>query len=219
MRAAAAADPEGFRAPGRAARRQAPEPTRHSDVQMIGEGPDAGTVSLVFGSPPVRAALAGATPSGSVLADSSGERSGGGGASARNGRPRSLTLRLEPDVDAAGKAREALERLHDEVEPELLGDMHLLVTELVTNSVRHSGAAPDQPVQVEVSVDGDRVFVAVEDAGEGFEPSPRSASSPRDSGWGLHLVERLSCRWGVRRNGRTRVWLELARGRRAEPVT
>ena len=128
----------------------------------------------------------------------------------------SLSLRLDPEVDAAAKAREALERL--EVERGVLQDMNLLVTELVTNSVRHADAAAHEPVHVEVSVAGDHVFVAVEDGGSGFEPKPRSAHSPRDSGWGLHLVERLSSRWGVLSDGRTRVWLELSRGARAEPA-
>ena len=127
-----------------------------------------------------------------------------------------LSLRLDPEVDAAAKAREALECL--EVERGVLQDMNLLVTELVTNSVRHADAAAREPVHVEVSVAGDHVFVAVEDGGSGFEPKPRSAHSPRDSGWGLHIVERLSSRWGVLSDGRTRVWLELPRAGRAEPA-
>lgn len=138
-----------------------------------------------------------------------------GGSEPAGARSR-LSLRLDPDVDAAAKAREALERL--EVERGVLQDMNLLVTELVTNSVRHADAAAHEPVRVEVSVAGDHVFVAVEDGGSGFEPRPRSAHSPRDSGWGLHLVERLSSRWGVSSDGRTRVWLELSRGGQAEPA-
>ena len=136
------------------------------------------------------------------------------GGPAPSGARSSLNLRLDPDLDAAAKAREALERL--EVERGVLQDMNLLVTELVTNSVRHADAAAHEPVHVEVSVAGDHVFVAVEDGGSGFKPKPRSAHSPRDSGWGLHLVERLSSRWGVTSGGRTRVWLELSRGGRAE---
>ena len=138
------------------------------------------------------------------------------GPAAPNGGGSTLSLRLAPDVDAAGKAREALEGLDDELERGLLQDMHLLITELVTNSVRHADTGSDEPVHVEVAVGGDHVFVAVEDGGSGFQPRPRSAHSPRDSGWGLHLVERLSSRWGVSNDGRTRVWLELARTGRAE---
>lgn len=152
---------------------------------------------------------------GLILA-TSGERAAGGG-SGRDGTPASLSLRLDPDVDAAGKAREALEGLEQHLERRVLQDMNLLVTELVTNSVRHADAGADEPVHVEVSVGGDHVFVAVEDAGSGFKPSPRSVDSPRDSGWGLHLVELLSSRWDVVfSDGRTRVWLELARAGSAE---
>ena len=151
-----------------------------------------------------------------VLASPSADGSTGGGSLPGEGAPAGLSLRLDPDVEAASKAREALEQLEDHIEDGVLQDMHLLVTELVTNSIRHADAQADEPVHVEVSVGGDRVFVAVEDGGRGFKPTPRSSDSPRDSGWGLHLVERLSSRWGVTGDGRTRVWLELARAGRAE---
>ena len=163
-------------------------------------------------------ASAGVRLPGHLVAFADGGGRGAAGDSSGNGAAASFVLRLDPDMGAAGKAREALERLEGEIERGILQDMHLLVTELVTNSVRHADAAPDEPVHVEVSVTGDHVFVAVEDGGSGFRPSPRSADSPRDSGWGLHLVERLSSRWGVTGHRRTRVWLELARRGRAEPA-
>jgi two-component sensor histidine kinase len=170
----------------------------------------------MFSSNRVHAVVVGAHRSALILASPSEDGQAGGGSRPGAGGPAGVILRLEPDVEAAGKAREALEQLEEHIEEGVLQDMHLLVTELVTNSVRHADAAADEPVHVEVSVGGDRVFVAVEDGGRGFEPSPRSADSPRDAGWGLHLVERLSSRWGVTGDGRTRVWLELARDGRAE---
>ena len=124
---------------------------------------------------------------------------------------RRLSLVLDADVEAAAKAREALEELEGELEDEVLEDMRLLITELVTNSVRHADADPEAHVRLEVSVAVDRVLVVVEDGGSGFAPAPRTPDSPDDSGWGLHFVERMSSRWGVSANGRTRVWLELAR--------
>lgn len=55
--------------------------------------------------------------------------------------------------------------------------LKLVVTELVTNSVRHSGAAASAPVELHVAVAHDRVRVEVIDAGTGFErpdaPLPR----------------------------------------------
>ena len=141
----------------------------------------------------------------------SAHREDGGGPSTVDW-PR-IALELAPDVDAAAHAREALEQLDGHLEEQVLEDMRLLVTELVTNSVRHSDAAPGDPVRLEVSVHDDRVRVLVEDGGSGFRPRARTPDSPDDGGWGLHLVEQVSDRWGVSGGGRTRVWLELARAR------
>jgi len=128
--------------------------------------------------------------------------------------PRRLSVRLDADVEAAGKARDALEQLEGDLEAQVLEDMRLLVTELVTNSVRHADAAPESHVALEVSMDSDRVLLAVEDGGSGFTPAARTPDSPEDSGWGLHFVKLMSSRWGVKGNGRTRVWLELPRAER-----
>jgi anti-sigma regulatory factor (Ser/Thr protein kinase) len=125
---------------------------------------------------------------------------------------RRLNLRLDADVEAAGKARDALEQLAGELGDEVLEDLRLLITELVTNSVRHADAAPEAQVLLEVSVAMDSVLVVVEDGGTGFSPAARTPHSPDDSGWGLHFVERMSSRWGVSANRGTRVWLELERG-------
>jgi anti-sigma regulatory factor (Ser/Thr protein kinase) len=130
-----------------------------------------------------------------------------------------LELSLEPDFEAASRAREALEELDGHVEDDVLDDMRLLVTELVTNSVRHADARPDEPVRLEVTVDHGRVLVAVEDGGNGFRPRRRTPNSPDEGGWGLHLVEQVSDRWGVEGDARTRVWLELDRSDRRSGET
>ncbi|MBA3422218.1 MAG: ATP-binding protein [Thermoleophilaceae bacterium] len=165
------------------------------------------TASMITGS----GGYGGRVPSlGSVPAGA--DHHAAGAAAPDNGASRRLSLRLDPDVEAAGKARDALGQLEGELEDRVLEDMRLLVTELVTNSVRHAEAVPEAHVRLEVSVDADRVLLAVEDGGSGFAPAARTPDSPDDSGWGLHFVERMSSRWGVNANGRTRVWLELARG-------
>ena len=183
---------------------------------MIGAPAVPGTQAFVLTSRLFESALATVRMAGFLLAAPSAVTRANGDDPSRGGADASIRLRLDPDVEAAGKAREAIERLEEGLEREVLQDVHLLVTELVTNSVRHADAAAGEPVDVEVSVRGDHVFLAVEDGGSGFQPRPRSAHSPRDSGWGLHLVERLSSRWGVSGDGRTRVWLELARRGRVE---
>jgi hypothetical protein len=51
----------------------------------------------------------------------------------------------------------------------------------------------------------------VVDEGHGFIPKARDKPATDVGGWGLHLVETLSRRWGVR-EGSTHVWFELAAG-------
>jgi anti-sigma regulatory factor (Ser/Thr protein kinase) len=120
-----------------------------------------------------------------------------------------VELNLDSGPEAAVTARSTLAGLRGDLDPPLLESLGLLVTELITNAVRHTGA-PRVDVLVRVSQPAVRVEVA--DRGPGFvaEPRPRRRSS--EGGWGLFLVERLADRWGVAREGRgTRVWFELRR--------
>ena len=82
----------------------------------------------------------------------------------------------------------------------------LLLTELVTNAVRHTRGAR---VQVELLVDGTVVAAVYDDSPE--EPRPRRAAPDDTSGRGLALVERLADRWGTDRlrNG-NRVWFQVS---------
>lgn len=87
----------------------------------------------------------------------------------------------------------------------------LLLTELVTNAVRHSGAEDGAPIEVEVSEKPDCVYVAVLDPGDGFDrPQRLELDLSRTGGLGLVLVDRLSRTWGTRRTRRgALVWFEL----------
>ena len=121
-----------------------------------------------------------------------------------------MSVELEPGATAAGEARAALAVLDGRIAPEALDDIRLLVSELVTNSVRHAGAEREL-VRLAVTSRGSTVRVEVSDGGTGFEPRPRSKPQDEAGGWGLHLVDRLSDRWGVETGRRTRVWFELDR--------
>jgi hypothetical protein len=50
----------------------------------------------------------------------------------------------------------------------------------------------------------------VMDQGAGFVPVARDRPATDVGGWGLHLVEALSNRWGVH-EGSTHVWFEIER--------
>jgi anti-sigma regulatory factor (Ser/Thr protein kinase) len=85
----------------------------------------------------------------------------------------------------------------------------LLVTELVTNSVRHAGPHTDKPIVLTVRRVGTVLRVAVTDEGPGFEHEPGQPLPLVPGGRGLLLVERLSDCWGVTRGRATCVWFEL----------
>lgn len=140
----------------------------------------------------------------------------GGGRQASQGQFRAvgsiedaIKLSLEGGPEAARGARRALGRLRHEVDAPTLESLRLLVTELVSNAVRHAGAPT---VDVLVLVTQPAVRVEVTDGGAGFEPAGRRKNQNPESGWGLFLVERMADRWGVSHEGtRTRVWFELDR--------
>jgi anti-sigma regulatory factor (Ser/Thr protein kinase) len=122
----------------------------------------------------------------------------------------SLRLRLGGGPDAAATARGALSRLRSDLDPPLMETLRLLVTELVTNSVKHAEA---DTVLLRVKVDATSVWTEVTDEGPGFDPSTTGTPREDRTGWGLFLVERLSDRWGTARDtDGTRVWFELRRG-------
>lgn len=121
-----------------------------------------------------------------------------------------LSMRLNPGREAIPAARKALDGLSGLLERPVWEDLRLLVTEVVTNGVRHG--SDRGPVGVCVTVGEDAVRAEVTDGGRGF--SPAEAPMPRDDGsggWGLQLVDRVAANWGVRVGEGTCVWFELAR--------
>jgi anti-sigma regulatory factor (Ser/Thr protein kinase) len=122
-----------------------------------------------------------------------------------------LRMDMRPGPEAAGEGRHSLDRLEGAIDDETLDNLRLLVTELVTNSVRHGGA--EDWIQLDVEIYANTVRVAVRDRGPGFRPPETPQPHPdRPGGWGLCLVDRLADRWGVTRDGRTQVWFEIDRG-------
>jgi len=118
-------------------------------------------------------------------------------------------MRLAGGPQAASRARTELSRLREELEPPVLESARLLVTELVTNAVRHAGLGT---IEIWVKVRPECLRVDVSNRGTPFEAHARLARADQESGWGLFLVDRLSDEWGVvEEPGRQRVWFELRR--------
>jgi anti-sigma regulatory factor (Ser/Thr protein kinase) len=117
-----------------------------------------------------------------------------------------IDVELPSTAAAPARARGALDRIATRLSPDRLRDVRLLVSELVTNAVRHAGG---EAVRLVVALDGDVLRVEVHDPGNGFELKPTPSDPLRSSGWGLVLVSELADRWGVDQNPRTRVWFEM----------
>lgn len=108
------------------------------------------------------------------------------------------------------EARRGLEALRPSLDDEVVDEAVLLVSEIVTNSVRHADLDAHDSIQVRVRGSHSMLHVDVIDPGTGFDPA--SLPPPNgQGGWGIWLLDRISSRWGVERDDVTRVWFELAR--------
>jgi anti-sigma regulatory factor (Ser/Thr protein kinase) len=121
-------------------------------------------------------------------------------------------IRLGGGSTAALEARAAFAAWGVLLDPAVRAQAELLLTELVTNAVRHGGAHSGAIIAVGFQLSTQRLRIAVRDPGPGFEWRPRRASRPpAEGGYGLLLVDEIARRWGVERvDGRTVVWAEIA---------
>jgi anti-sigma regulatory factor (Ser/Thr protein kinase) len=127
-----------------------------------------------------------------------------------------MSFELAGGPYAVTASRLAIAGLEDKLDPNVLFDMRLLVSELVTNCVKHARVGPEESIELRVDIADDHVKVSVRDSGPGFEPPERAPSeeaAEAGSGWGLFLVEQLSQSWGVEREQGANVWFQLPRRR------
>lgn len=122
-----------------------------------------------------------------------------------------LDVHLPPEPHAPAEARRSIEQVAGDLDQEAMEVLRLLVSELVTNSVRHARLDRSESITLRVESTPRSVRVSVTDPGVGFE-RPVDGPRPGDpSGWGLYLVEQMADRWGVDRHDRTQVWFEIER--------
>ena len=119
-----------------------------------------------------------------------------------------LSVDIPRDPTAPWTARRAVEGLSGVVAEDVIPDVKLLVSELVTNSVKYGG---EGMLRLSIDTHGPRKLRAeVVDQGAGFVPVARDRPATEVGGWGLHLVQTLANRWGVH-EGSTHVWFEIER--------
>jgi anti-sigma regulatory factor (Ser/Thr protein kinase) len=120
----------------------------------------------------------------------------------------SVQIELKPEAAAPAEARAALEALRTALPAETHDDLRLVVSELVTNSVLHG---PGSPIRLRLAIeDNGNVRGEIEDeGGRSFDRGRAVIPINGDGGYGLHIVDALTQRWGVY-EGSSHVWFEIA---------
>jgi anti-sigma regulatory factor (Ser/Thr protein kinase) len=119
-----------------------------------------------------------------------------------------LRLHIPCDTSAPRRARQALAALGQirSVRENAL----LVASELTSNAVRHSGAAPNGEIELRAELLPSGLLIEVIDEGRsGDVPHTRPPSAGTPGGFGLPVVEAIAARWGSERLQGTRVWAEL----------
>jgi anti-sigma regulatory factor (Ser/Thr protein kinase) len=114
---------------------------------------------------------------------------------------------IDCDAHAPAVARRAVEELSN-IDRGVIRDAQLLVSEVVTNSIKHSGS--DDPIHLRVWERSAGLKIEVADGGFGFESDEPREAGEGEGGRGLLILEALADRWGTSRDARARVWFELS---------
>jgi anti-sigma regulatory factor (Ser/Thr protein kinase) len=91
-------------------------------------------------------------------------------------------------------------------------DAGLVLSELISNALRHATPLPGSLIRVSWCLNDDCIEVAVSDGGGATVPMVNKPAANAVGGRGLGIVDRLSLRWGVyaRQDGNeTTVWAAL----------
>lgn len=128
--------------------------------------------------------------------------------------PLAYTLQLRRHPANAGRARRSAQARLSAwgVDEEAAATAALLVSELVTNAVRHARAPRGREIGLHLTLDARCLRIEVSDAGSG-QPVTHQPGPDNESGRGMSIVAALAERHGVCPRphgiGKT-VWAELA---------
>ena len=116
------------------------------------------------------------------------------------GNRQRLHIEIPSTVESLADARRALETL--KAGRRALNDAKLLLTELLTNSIKHSGLRAGDPIEIDARCRNNVLRVDVHDRSRApanakfagtIRPDPGA-----ESGWGLFIIQRIASRWGNR---------------------
>ena len=117
---------------------------------------------------------------------------------------------LSPSVASAGEARRLVQPLRTIYPDAAVDDVSLLVTELVTNEVRHGAGRSGCPIILRVCpvIAGLRVEVVNPSPADDVRVALRPDPGP-NGGFGLRIVDEIASRWGVMIDDALTVWAEV----------
>lgn len=122
--------------------------------------------------------------------------------------------RLPHDRNSVPMARSmASDAVADSLQPTERDSFVLLVSELVSNAIRHAPPEPDGRIVLKLDVDNGTARAAVIDGGRRFD-FEQATFDPMTPHFGLMLVDQLANRWGLSLDGEKAVWFEIGTGNR-----
>lgn len=119
-----------------------------------------------------------------------------------------LELQLPTEPHAPRAARHVIDGLAGQLSEDIVERFRLVVSELVTNAVRHA-PEPARPIRILAHIDERVIRVDVIDRDDWLDvPEPPPVPEP-EAEWGLFLVDRLTDRWGTNVRRGSGVWCEF----------
>jgi anti-sigma regulatory factor (Ser/Thr protein kinase) len=114
--------------------------------------------------------------------------------------------------EAPQRARRLLEEFESRIPNDVMIYARVVLSEIVTNSYKHSGAPDGAPIEITVKDSQDVLRLEVIDRSI-FDPTPETSDELRSAKWGLVVVDRIADRWGRISEGG--IWAEFHLEKRA----
>lgn len=121
----------------------------------------------------------------------------------------SFALAFEPSSPGEARAQLASVLTEQSVPQSVIDDAVLVVSELVTNGIRHGAPRPDGTLEVAWRTFEGLVQVAVCDGGSVDTLEPLQLNDVSLSGRGLHIVNFVADSWRVEKDAGTRIVADL----------
>ena len=117
-----------------------------------------------------------------------------------------IDLALEPHAPTL--AREQIRASTEDVEPRVVEDVLVIVTEAISNALhRRAERQPDEQVEVRLSTAPSRINGEIRDGRLGFDVSMGDFDSK--VGPGLYVIDHFATRWGLEFGEGARLWFEV----------